>query len=168
MSYVSQAAIYESALREAQSIQREEGRKAKQKVDARQKQLDDLARRRTALAQQQAQRRAQLQAQADAAVAGQRAQAERLRIQQSNRLAQMSSQNTAQRNAIKAQTAARVAGIQRAGGAAATSLRILAEKQPMGPNAQQTPRNQRRRGAGSTSANVARGSSSTRGTNLSI
>ena len=168
MSYVSQAAIYESALKEAQSIQKEEGRKAKREVDARQKQLDDLARRRTALAQQQAQRRAQLQAQADAALAAQRAQANRLRIQQNNRLSQMAAEDVARRNAIKAETAAKVAGIQRAGGAAATSLRILAEKQPMGPNAQQTPRNQRRRGAGSTSANVARGSSSTRGTNLSI
>ena len=168
MSYVSQAAIYESALREAQSIQREEGKKAKQKVDARQKQLDDLARRRTALAQQQAQRRAQLQAQADAALAGQRAQADRLRIQQNNRLSQMAAQDVSRRNAIKAQTAQRVAEINRAGGAAATSLRILAQEQPMGPNAQQTPRNKRRRAAGTTSANVARGSSSIRGTNLSI
>ena len=168
MSYISQAAIYEAALEEARSIQKEEGRKAKQKVDARQKQLDDLARRRTALAKQQQQRRAQLQAQAATALAAQRKQADRLRIQQANRLSKMGAASLAQRNAIKAETAKKVAGIERAGGAAASSLRILGQAQPVGPNAQQSRRGQFRRAAGTTSANVARGTSSIRGTNLSI
>jgi outer membrane scaffolding protein for murein synthesis (MipA/OmpV family) len=143
-------------------------KRIQKKSKEQQRRFDQLARERTALASQQRQRQAELQAQASEIRAAQTARVDRLKREQSQRLKTLKAGNDIERRSIQAETAKKVAGLERAGGAAATSLRILAQEQPVGPNAQQTPRGQKRRGAGVTSANVARGSSAIRGTNLSI
>jgi len=152
------------AKRKAEKKQRQLNKDAERK----QRRLDQLAAERTALAAQQRERQAQLQIQASEARAAQGAQVERLKYEQSQRLKALGAENRVKRREIEQQTAKQVAGIERAGGAAATSLRILGQVQPMAPTAVQTPKKDRTRGASSTAANVARGSASTRGTNLSI
>jgi len=165
MSYVSQEAIYEAALAEAQSIANTQGEENRQNI---QRRLDDIARRRTKIARQQKKRRDDLINQANVTLAANKKTVDDLKRKQANRLKIITDNNTAAINKINRDTAKQVRGIQRAGGAAATSLRILGQVQPVGPNAQQSRRGQFRRAAGTTSANVARGTSSIRGTNLSI
>ena len=129
---------------------------------------DAISARRKEVAADQQRRQNELQAQSIAAQRSQQAEVKELQQQQDKRLAELQANDKAQRDKIKAETAQKVAGINRAGGAAATSLRVLAQKQPSAPQAVQTPRGRTRRGAGSTQANVARGAASSRGTNLSI
>ena len=88
--------------------------------------------------------------------------------QQRKQVAQVKAKFKAKTKKMKAQSEAKVLGIKNAGGAAATSLRILGQAQPAAPSAQQTPRGVSRRGAGTTAANVARGSAQSKGFNLSI
>ena len=147
---------------------RKEAKKQKKKAKERQRELDRLAEERTALAAEQVQRQKDLEAQQIAFIDANDAKVADLNAQQDERLARLAADDLAARTQIKEETARKVAGIERAGGAAATSLRILGQKQPMAPSAVQTPRDKKRRGAGSTSASVARGTGSTRGTNLSI
>lgn len=147
---------------------RKKAKKQKQKAKERQRELDRLAEERNQLAAEQVAQQKQLEAQQVAFIEANDAKVAELNAQQDDRLATLAANDEAARTAIKQETARQVAGIERAGGAAATSLRILGQKQPKAPQAVQTPRGKKRRGAGSTSASVARGTGSTRGTNLSI
>ena len=147
---------------------RKDAKKQKQKAKARQRELDRIAQERKILARRQVRRQEELEAQQVAFIEANDARVEQLNADQDRRLADLAENDQQARAAIKAETERKVAGIQRAGGAAATSLRILGQKQPKAPQAVQTPRDKKRRGAGSTSASVARGTGSTRGTNLSI
>lgn len=189
MSYVSQAAIYDSALEEARSIQREEGREAKRVADERQKRLNEIARQRTAIAQAQQRRKKELEAQQAAAIAASQRRAASLRRQQAARLSQMQSQRS--RNLASAE-ASRAAAVQQqqiaeqqsalaiqkeaeslaTGGAVSASLGVLAKNGgKQGRTATQTvrprggrskPRTQSSLTIGSTQ--IGRGS----GSNLSI
>ena len=147
---------------------RKKAKKQKKKAKERQRELDRLAEERTALARQQVARQKELEAQQVAFIEANDAKVARLNDEQDERLAQLAASDKQARDRIKRETAQKVAGIERVGGATATSLRILGQKQPMAPSATQTPRDKKRRGAGTTSASVARGTGSTRGTNLSI
>jgi hypothetical protein len=147
---------------------RKKGKKQRQEAKARQRELDRIAQERKILARRQVRRQEELEAEQVAFIEANDAKVAELNAQQDQRLATLAADDQAARSAIKQETARKVAGIERAGGAAATSLRILGQKQPKAPQAVQTPRNNKRRGAGSTSASVARGTGSTRGTNLSI
>lgn len=125
---------------------KQKAKEAEKKAKQRQAELDALAKQRTLLAAEQQSKKVELESQ--------------LAAQQKSQAAQV--------DELKGQQAERIAGIRAAGGAAATSLRILGQNQPMGPTAQITTTRNSRRGAGTTSALVARGSSASRGTNLSI
>ena len=140
----------------------------KKKAERRQRELDRIAREREQIARQNAQRSRQLQNQQQAMVAAQKNQVAALKAQQGNKLKGMKSKSDAEQAAILEASNKKVKGIQLAGGAAATSLRILGQTQPKAPTAQRTPRNAGRRGAGTTAAEVARGSAQNRGFNLSI
>ena len=147
---------------------RKKAKKQKQKAKERQRELDRLAQERTILARQQVRKQRDLEAQQIAFIEANDAKVAELSKQQDDRLAQLAADDRQARDRIKRETAQKVAGIERAGGATATSLRILGQKQPMAPSATQTPRDKKRRGSGTTSASLARGTGSTRGTNLSI
>ena len=101
-------------------------------------------------------------------VAAQNKKVDQLKAEQKGKLQEMKDQTKAKKTAIKKASRRKVKKIQLAGGAAATSLRILGQAQPAAPTAQQSRRNSARRGAGTTAADVARGAASTRGFNLSI
>ena len=150
------------------AIAAEKERQRNAYYEQQQARADAIAARRREIAADQQRRQNKLQAQSNEARRSQKAEIKELRQQQNERLAALRANDKTQRNKIKAKTAQKIAGINRAGGAAATSLRVLAQKQPKAPQAVQTPRSRTRRGAGSTQANVARGAASSRGTNLSI
>ena len=135
---------------------------------ARQAELDRIAAERADIAADQARRQSEMEAQSIAFSQAQAAEVSRLETEQNTRLATLAAEDVARRTAIQEETARKVAGIETAGGAVSTSLRILGQKQPMAPQAQQTPRKKKGKSAGSTSASVARGTGSIRGTNLSI
>ena len=135
---------------------------------ARQAELDRIAAERQDIAAEQARRQSELEAQSIAFSQAQAARINELETQQNQRLSQLAAEDVQRRTAIREETERKVRNIETAGGAVSTSLRILGQKQPMAPSAQQTPRKKKGKGASSTSANVARGTGSTRGTNLSI
>jgi len=122
---------------------------------------------------------ASLKAQQAAQVARSEAEARSLQVQQNKRLAKLAQQQkTKAGNLAKAQAAnvkrmaatqaKKVGGIRSRGQSVSSSLSILAEQQPMAPSAVRTDPRARRKGAASTAAQVARGSSRNRGPNLSI
>ena len=150
--------------REAQKRQEELNRQAA----ARQAELDRIAAQRQSVAAIQAQQQKQMEAQMIAFSNQQAAQVSRLQQQQDAKLAQLAADDVANRQRIQQETATKVAGIERAGNAAASSLRILGQESPAGPTATATDPKKRRKGAKATSASVSRGTGSTRGTNLSI
>jgi len=141
-------------------------RKAKAKKKA--KRQEEKARKRQerldALAKQQEQRQRQLERQKRQLESQQAA----IVAQQKKKVAETKLMYKTKTNKMKAKSEAKVFGIKNAGAAAATSLRILGQVQPDAPTARQTPRNAGRRGAGTTAANVARGSTQNKGFNLSI
>ena len=130
---------------------REEVRaKNKQKrldAEARRKQaeLDRLAAERRALSQQQQAQSVAMQRQFAAQEAAQGVKASELRAEQAETLG----------------------GIRAQGSAVNQSLQILCQEQPQAPTASQTPRT-KTRGAKATATNIARGSTRSRGPNLSI
>jgi hypothetical protein len=107
------------------------------------------------------------------------ATANRLRGQQSQRMEQLDSQQKAKATQLAADQAAnvksmaaaqaqKVGAIRSSGQAVSSSLSILADKEPTAPTAVKTNSRARKKGAASTAAQVARGSSRNRGFNLSI
>ena len=152
---------------ERREAEREQERLNEQAA-ARQAELDRIAAQRADIAADQARRQSEMEAQSIAFSQAQAAEVLRLEEEQDTRLASLAAEDKRQRREIREETERKVAGIERAGGAVSTSLRILGQKQPMAPQAQQTPRKKKGRSAGSTSASVARGTGSIRGTNLSI
>ena len=136
---------------------RKKAKRQKKKAERREEKLEQIAKEREAIAKRQEQERRRLESQQAAMVAQQRKKVSEVEQKFKTRVAGM-----------KAESERQVAGIRNAGGAAATSLRILGQAQPTAPTAQQTPRNSGRRGAGVTAADVARGSAQNRGFNLSI
>jgi len=86
------------------------------------------------------------QAATEKQIAGQGATAERLRIEQKERILRINTNAAATRG----------------------SLQILGQEQPMAPTAQLTKRKKGTRGVRQTATNISRGSSRSRGTNLSI
>ena len=83
---------------------------------------------------------------AEKQIAEQRATAERLRIQQEQRIARINTNAAATRG----------------------SLQILGQEQPTAPTAQTSEKKKSARGVRQTATNISRGSSRSRGTNLSI
>ena len=83
---------------------------------------------------------------ADQQIADQKATADRLRIQQEQRIQRINANSAATRG----------------------SLQILGQQQPMAPTAQTSEKKKSSRGVRQTATNISRGSSRTRGTNLSI
>ena len=83
---------------------------------------------------------------ADKQIAEQQATAERLRIQQEQRIQRINTNSAATRG----------------------SLQILGQQQPTAPTAQMAEKKKGRRGVRQTATNISRGSSRSRGTNLSI
>lgn len=86
------------------------------------------------------------QAAANRQIAEQKATAERLRIQQEQRIQRINTNAAATRG----------------------SLQILGQEQPMAPTAQMAEKKKGTRGVRQTATNISRGSSRSRGTNLSI
>ena len=139
-----------------------------QQAAARQAQLDALAAQRSEIAAAQLVRKNEMEALAQSQIAAHTYKVQQLQAEQGFRLANMEAASEAEKAQVREAARVEVEGVERAGGAAATSLRILGQRQRMAPNAEQTPKKNRRRGAASTSANVARGSAQQRGSNLSI
>lgn len=152
------------ARRDAERRQRE----ADKEAERRRQELEALQRQRQAQVAQQQRTMQNLQAQQQAVVTNQRAKAADLKRQQSERLTGLEATNTAERNRIAEEAAAMSGRMERAGNVASASLRVLGQKQPKAPTAQQTKRGVRAGGARTTSAGYSRGSASTKGTNLSI
>ena len=127
MSYVSMDAIYDSAFEEAQSIQREEGKKAKKERDEKQRRLNEIARQRTAIAQAQVQRRKELEAQQAAAIAASQKRVASLKKQQATRLAQMKAQRKQNLASAKASQRAAIRQTKFAEDQSALAIRKEAE-----------------------------------------
>ena len=86
------------------------------------------------------------QAAANKQIADQKATADRLRIEQEQRITRINTNAAATRG----------------------SLQILGQQQPMAPTAQMAEKKKKTRGVRQTATNISRGSSRSRGTNLSI
>ena len=141
MSYYGADAAHsylQQKAKEKQKKQQEEQKKQQAKLDA-------IANQKKALAAQQ--------------------QAQSIAMQ--NKFAAQQTAQLAQIDGLKAEQAVKIKGIRSIGQAVSSSLNILADQQLRAPSAAVSPR-RRRRGAASTAAQVARGSSRNRGPNLSI
>lgn len=106
----------------------------------------------------------ELSSQRDALIAQQQAESQRLQVQ----TVQQQQQQSKKVADLQVQQAEKLSGIKSRGQSVVSSLQILGQRQPTAPTASQTAQTGGRRGAGSTQANVARGSARSRGTNLSI
>ncbi len=106
----------------------------------------------------------ELSSQRDALIAQQQAESRRLQVQ----MVQEQQEQSKKVAGLQVQQAEKLSGIKSRGQSVVSSLQILGQRQPTAPTASQTAQTGGRRGAGSTQANVARGSARSRGTNLSI
>lgn len=114
----------------------------------------------TQIAREQAEVRS-LQAQHDERLAN-------LAQQQKTKAGNLATAQAANVERMAADQAKKVGGIRSRGQSVSSSLSILSQGQPTAPSAVRTNPRARRKGAASTSAQVARGSSRNRGPNLSI
>ena len=151
----------------------------KRVFEKRQAELDALANQRKQVMQQQQAKSQALQAQQAQSMAEQKTRVTQLRTQQSERLAEAKATQQGKATRLAADQAANVArlaaaqktklgGIRSRGEAVSSSLQILGKGSLTGPSATNTSPKARRRGAASTVAQVARGSTRSRGTKLSI
>ncbi len=106
----------------------------------------------------------EMASQQNALIAQQQAESQRLQVQ----MVKQQQEQSKKVAGLQVQQAEKLSGIKSRGQSVVSSLRILGQKQPMAPTASQTAQAGGRRGAGSTQANIARGSARSRGTNLSI
>ncbi len=106
----------------------------------------------------------EMASQQQALIAQQQAESQRLQTQ----MVQQQQQQSKDVAGLQSQQAEKLSGIKSRGRSVVSSLQILGQRQPTAPTASQTAQTGGRRGAGSTQANVARGSARSRGTNLSI
>ena len=174
------------AEREAERLQREANEQAEKRqreldeqAAARQLELDALAAARADTARQQQERRNQLEVQAQSQIAAQTAQGIELSRQQDLRIKGMRDASTQEAEGIRQRGEAQAAAIREegerksrriktVGGAVASSLRAMAIQQPVAPAAGQTSQKDRKKGAANKQAELRRGSTVTRGPNLSI
>ena len=168
-----------------------ERKKQERLARKRQEELDRLAKKREKIVADQLIRQDELKDQSDLIAANQAKTIKDLQDQQEIDLKAINDKAAADKAAIERNASDRAAGItsaaatraqqikdaaalqagriERAGNAGAASIRVLGQKQPTAPTAQQTRRGARKAGARATPPNVERGSArSTRGTNLSI
>lgn len=140
----------------------------KRVFDRRQSELDALANQRNQVMQQQQAQSQALQAQQAQAMAEQKSQVTQLRAQQSKKLAEAEATQAANVERLAADQKTKLGGIKSRGQAVSSSLQILGKGSLTGPSATNTTPKASRKGAASTSAQLARGSSRNRGPNLSI
>lgn len=163
---------------EERKAKREQERLDQQAREA-QDELDRLADDRNAIAAQQVADNAllqqqfsdQRQAQIDNAADLQEKQDAKLlgiKDEQNRKSAELATAQEANVKSMAAAQAVKIGGIRSRGQAVSSSLQILGKKNLTGPSASSTKGKSVRKGAASTAAQVARGSSRNRGPNLSI
>ena len=143
-------------------------RELDEQAAARQAELDALAAQRADTARQQQDRRNQLEVQAQRQIAAQTARGVELSRQQDLKIQGMRQASEARNAAVRAEGERKSRVIKTVGGAVSSSLRAMAVKQPMAPSAGQTSQKDRKKGAANKQAELRRGSTVTRGPNLSI
>ena len=143
-------------------------RKADKRAKKRQEELDELARRREQIQAAQANTLAGLKAEAARNEQIQKQQVAAAKAAQARRKYEIQEAAAKELEAINTESERKAGAIRRAGQAAASSLEILNQQQPLGPTAKATKKGARKGGAKATPAGLSRGSASTKGTNLSI